>query len=111
MSWQDKTIFIFQKQENRSDLTLSIEVVYFSFLGQGVHGTAPKSISDRISNFTIFVTGALFFWTYSAGLVSFLTVEKFEFPVQTIEVSNYRWILDNGHIRSADLHMFVIQIN
>ncbi len=69
-----------------SDLTMPIAIVYFSFLGQGSSSATARSISDRIIIFSVFLTGGLFFWTYSAGLVSFLTVEKLEFPIETIEV-------------------------
>ena len=68
-------------------MTVSIGIVYFSFLGLSLDGIAPAAISARIIIFAIYLTGGLFFWTYSAGLVSFLTVEKFEFPIQNIEVS------------------------
>jgi hypothetical protein len=65
---------------------VSIAIIYCSFLGQGIP-SVTKGLSGRILTFSICLTGALFFWSYSAGLVSFLTIEKFEFPVQTIKVS------------------------
>lgn len=48
--------------------------------------TQPKTISTRILCLSIFLTGALAVWSYSAALTSFLTVEKYEYPVRSLEV-------------------------
>jgi uncharacterized membrane protein YoaK (UPF0700 family) len=40
----------------------------------------------RIFIFTVLITGAVVFWSYNAGLVSFLTVELFTFPITSFKV-------------------------
>jgi hypothetical protein len=35
----------------------------------------------------ICVTGSVLYWSYCAGLVSLLAVEKYDFPVKTVTVS------------------------
>jgi hypothetical protein len=60
--------------------------VFFSFIGLGTE-TDPKSLSSRILLISIYITGAILFWSYSAVLVSFLTVEKIDFPIKTFKVS------------------------
>ena len=81
-----------QREETQITFSNSTAIVYYSFLGQGIP-PVPKGLSGRILIFSICLTGGLFFWSYSAGLVSFLTIEKFEFPVQTVEVSIKLFVL------------------
>ena len=49
--------------------------------------TQPKTIPTRILFLSICATGALVYWSYSAALISFLTVEKYEYPVKSLEAS------------------------
>ena len=35
------------------------------------------------------MTGALVYWSYCAGLTSFLTVEKYEYPIKSMEASSH----------------------
>ncbi len=45
----------------------------------------PKKVTNRMLIFVICFWGALNFWTYNAGLVSFLTVEIFKPPINSLE--------------------------
>ena len=71
------------------DTTLSMAdfmaTVYYSFIGQGIP-IRPTGISHRILVLSICLTGGILFWSYSAGLVSFLTVEKFDYPIKSYRV-------------------------
>jgi hypothetical protein len=61
--------------------------VFYSFIAQDI-STEPSSVSGRILVLSVCITGAVLFWSYSAGLVSFLTVEKYEYPIKTLNVSS-----------------------
>ena len=67
-------------------ITNSSGVVLFSFIGLGTDAD-PKRVPSRILFISIYVTGAALFWSYSAVLVSFLTIEKNDFPIKTYSVS------------------------
>ena len=67
-------------------ITLSAEAVFYSLIGQGVE-INPKGMNVRIILFLICVTGAIVYWSYCAGLVSSLTVEKYDFPIKSFPVS------------------------
>ena len=64
----------------------SFTTTFFSILGLGIP-SKPRNGSGRILVLSICLTGAVVFWSYSAGLVSFLTVEKYEFPIKSLKVS------------------------
>jgi hypothetical protein len=65
----------------------SLGIVFSSFIGIGTNAD-PRSVSNRILFISIYITGALLFWSYSAVLVSFLTVEKNDFPIKSYSVSD-----------------------
>ncbi len=69
-----------------------LSTVFNSFIGQGIP-ISPTGISHRILVLSICLTGGLLFWSYSAGLVSFLTVEKFDYPIKNYRVSYMLQIL------------------
>ena len=75
-------------QDESTTLSMAdfMSTVYYSFIGQGIP-IQPTGISHRILVLSICLTGGILFWSYSAGLVSFLTVEKFNFPVKSYTVS------------------------
>ena len=62
-----------------------IETVFFSLIGLGVP-INPKGLTGRVLLLSVSITGAIIFWSYSAGLVSFLTVDKIDFPIKTYSV-------------------------
>ena len=68
-----------------SGYSTAFATVYFSFIAQDIP-VDPKRIPGRILIFTTCVTGALLFWSYSASLVSFLTIENTNFPIKTYAV-------------------------
>jgi len=47
-----------------------------------------KGVPSRILIFSLCVTGALLFWSYSACLTSFLAAEKLTFPITSFSVSD-----------------------
>ena len=63
----------------------AFETVYFSVLAQDIP-IYPRGIPGRVLILTTCVTGALLFWSYSASLVSFLTIEKIDFPIKSYQV-------------------------
>jgi hypothetical protein len=69
----------------------SSSTVFFSFIAQQIP-REPKHVSGRILVISICFTGAVLFWSYSAGLVSFLTFEKYEYPIKTLAVSCFEAI-------------------
>jgi hypothetical protein len=77
-------------QEEGSSLSIadSTAVVFYSCIGLGISIT-PIAISHRILILAISLTGAILFWSYSAGLVSFLTVEKIDYPIKSYKVSGH----------------------
>jgi hypothetical protein len=71
-----------QEQNSSTDIP---ETVFFSFIGQGVP-INPNRLTGRVLLFSVSITGAVIFWSYSAGLVSFLTVDKIDFKINTYSV-------------------------
>jgi hypothetical protein len=65
----------------------SMATVFYSFIAQDIP-TEPSSVSGRILVLSVCINGGVLFWSYSAGLVSFLTVEKYEYPIKTLNVSS-----------------------
>ncbi len=77
---------MFQKNTNLMDIVFSVEAVFLSLIGQGIE-IIPKQIPMRILFLSICVSGAIVYWSYCAGLVSTLTVENYEIPIQKFPVS------------------------
>jgi len=67
------------------EVAYSIEAVFFSLIGQGIEHV-PRGIHNRILLISICFTGAIVYWSYCAGLVSFLTIEKYDFPIKSFQV-------------------------
>ena len=65
----------------------SLATVFYSFIGLDIP-INPIKTSNRILVMSICLTGGLLFWSYSAGLVSVLTIEKFDYPIKSYYVSN-----------------------
>ena len=63
------------------------ETLIYSVLALGIP-VSPRGISGRVLIISVCLTGAFLFWGYCAGLTSLLTVEKYEFPIKTLLVSN-----------------------
>jgi hypothetical protein len=63
----------------------SIALVLLSHIGLSL-SMSPKKVSTRISVLTVCTTGMVLFWVYNSGLTSFLTVEKVDLPIKTLEV-------------------------
>ena len=68
------------------EIAFSIEAVFFSLIGQNIE-LSPRGIHTRITLLSIGVTGAIIYWSYCAGLVSFLTIESYDFPIKSFTVS------------------------
>ncbi len=69
----------------------SIGTVFYSLIGQGIP-INPMEISHRILVFSICLTGGVLFWSYCAGLVSFLAVEKLDYPIKSYGVSHHLFV-------------------
>ena len=74
----------FNLQEQNSSIEIT-ETVFFSFIGQGVP-INPNGLTGRVLLFSVSITGAIIFWSYSAGLVSFITFDKIDFIINTYSV-------------------------
>jgi hypothetical protein len=59
--------------------------IFFSFIAQDIP-VDPKRSSGRILIFTTCLTGAFLLWSYSASLISFLTIENVNFPIKSFQV-------------------------
>jgi hypothetical protein len=76
-----------QEDENKKTVVADcLATVFYSFIGLDIP-LDPNRISHRILVISTCLTGGLLFWSYSAGLVSFLTIEKFDYPVKSFAVS------------------------
>ena len=91
-----------------SGYSTAFTTVYFSFIAQDIP-VDPKRIPGRILIFTTCVTGALLFWSYSASLVSFLTVENMDFPIKTYTV-RVHCALKLSFLLESQLHAQLIPI-
>ena len=81
---------IFQETNWTESVFQSAFTVFYSLLGLGIP-SSPMQSSGRILCLSICITGAIIFWSYSAGLVSCLTVEKFDFPINSLQVGRIKW--------------------
>ena len=64
----------------------SAATAFYSLLGLGIP-SKPRNSSGRILCLSVCLTGAVLFWSYSAGLVSYLTVETYDLPINSLQVS------------------------
>jgi hypothetical protein len=76
----------FKEPNSSIGLVDSVATVFYSFIAQDIP-REPRSVSGRILVLSVCINGGVLFWSYSAGLVSFLTVEKYEYPIKTLNVS------------------------
>ena len=72
----------------------SFATVFFSFIGKEVP-INPVRIPGKIIILCTCMTGALLVWSYSACLVSFLTVDTIIFPIANVKVSSILLSLTN----------------
>ena len=79
----NKYTFYFLKPSNA--FMEAVEGVLYSYLALGLNSVSSKP-SLRLFQFALGLNGALFFWAYCGGLVSYLTIEKYEQPIKSIEV-------------------------
>ena len=75
------------KSEARIQILESCSVICLCLIGYSVF-VKPRKMPGQILILNVCVTEAIAFWSYNAGLVSFLTVETYEYPVQTLLVSD-----------------------
>ena len=75
--------FIFKEKDITT--SQSFATVFFSFIGKEIP-INPYRISGRIIVLCTSMTGALLVWSYSACLVSFLTVDTIIFPISNVKV-------------------------
>jgi hypothetical protein len=64
----------------------SAESVFYSLIGKEIP-VNPIGITGRIIIISTCITGAILIWSYSAGLVSYLTVETIIYPVTNYQVN------------------------
>ena len=93
-------IFLFVDGESTIDVGTSVSTVILSLVALEIP-VDPSRVPGRILVFTVtLVYGALNFWAYNAGLVSYLTVENLVFPIKSMkdlaEKSDYNLILQSG---------------
>lgn len=74
-----------QDPSSGSGFAESLATVYYSILALDTP-IKPQKISVRILILSVCITGGFLFASYSAGLVSYLTVDKFDFPIKSFEV-------------------------
>ena len=94
-------IFLFVDGESTIDVGTSVSTVVLSLVALEIP-VDPSRVPGRILVFTVtLVYGALNFWAYNAGLVSYLTVENLVFPIKSMkdlaEKSDYNLILQSGN--------------
>ena len=82
---------VFQETNWPESVFQSAFTVFYSLLGLGIP-SRPKQSSGRILCLSICITGAVIFWSYSAGLVSCLTVETYDLPIQSLQVGRIKLI-------------------
>ena len=70
--------------EPNIDLNTSFALVTLSFLALNIP-KYPNRAPGRIFVLNILLLGAITYWSYNAILVSLVTVEKFTFPIQSLE--------------------------
>ena len=78
--------FYFREQKNLRQYWNPQQQHFTPFFGLGIP-SKPNNDSGRILCLSVCLTGAVLFWSYSAGLVSYLTVEKYDFPINSMQVS------------------------
>ena len=93
-------IFLFVDGESTINVGTSVSTVLLSLVALEIP-VDPSRVPGRILVFTVtLVYGALNFWAYNAGLVSYLTVDKLVFPITNMkdlaEKSDYNLILQSG---------------
>ena len=94
-------IFLFVDGESTIDVGTSVSTVVLSLVALEIP-VDPSRVPGRMLVFTVtLVYGALNFWAYNAGLVSYLTVENLVFPIKSMkdlaEKSDYNLILQSGN--------------
>ena len=74
-------------QETKDDIEVadSCAIIFYALIAMDVP-LEPTKVSTRVLILSVCITGAFLFWSYSAGLVSFLTVDKFDFPIKSLHV-------------------------
>ena len=76
-----------QELKSSLDIAAALQIVFCSFIGLSVQFNNGGRTSGRIIILFICITGSVVYWSYCAGLVSLLAVEKYDFPVKTVAVS------------------------
>ena len=76
---------LLQENEKKTSILDSAESVFYSFIGKEL-SVNPTEISGRIIIILMSITGALLFWSYSAGLVSYLAIETIILPITNYQV-------------------------
>lgn len=77
-------LFLFVNRETTIGFNTSLAISFLAFLALSVP-TAPQQVPGRVLFLSVLVMGSLCFWSYNAGLVSLLTVEVVNLPIQTLE--------------------------
>lgn len=99
-------IYCFDKRE----ATITIDSTFATVAGGMLALSIPiqfKRIPGRILMLTVCVTGALIIWSYSAGLISYLTIHNYIYPIHRLQdITNnpeYKVVVEKG---SAEMDYF-----
>ena len=81
------SVLISKKFRNEEDFHFpeSTTIVFLAMLAKPIPAD-PKTIPARILLVSACITGAMVFWSYNAVLTSYLTVEKINYPIRSLEV-------------------------
>jgi hypothetical protein len=78
-------LFKLVRDEININLLQASSVIYLAFLSKEFF-VSPKKVPARVFFFNVGLTGAIIFWSYNAGLVSFLSVDIFTYKIRSLEV-------------------------
>ena len=60
----------------------------------------PDSYPNRITVVTVMLAGAIVFWVWEAGLISFVSVRKSEVPIRTLKD-----LLEKSNLKVCEIYL------
>ena len=78
------TRLVLVKNSKKKNYPEVVATVPLALVAYDIHYPVIEGVTKRILIFTVCMWGALNFWSYNAGLVSFLTVEIFTPPIDKL---------------------------
>ena len=95
------SVLIFKKFRNEVSFHFpeSASIVYLAFLAKPIPAN-PETTPARILLVSACITGAMVFWSYNAVLTSYLTVEKINYPIRSLEVATLNRMIRSYEYRT-----------